>query len=266
MLSKNKDWFRFNRYFRCWERVLLRGGGDYTHQVSVDLTPVNDTPNEWDKVREVTISRRDIRFAAKPLLARDIVWTHHLPDEVYDQMVKNLGKDKADFLVHADIYKLVDWNEYSKYSFGASCALRLVRRDLTVNFRSIHTDEYGTREIYLKPSQFQLHTDISISPNCDMVGGVAFTKSSEGTGNSMNTIVIYYDHINQLTAIEIKACIPEKEELNTRIIGRHGERWDDRITNYMDELVSLGYFNVGNIGVVREISANAWTLIQSGNI
>lgn len=261
MLSKNKDWFRYNSYFRTWERVLLRAGGDYSHQVAVELTAMNGSAKEWIDVGEVKISRRDMRYSGH-FPSREITWTHHLPDEVYEDMVKNLGKDKADFLVHADIYKLVDWNEFTKFGSESKLSLHLCRRDLSVNFRAIIIDEFGSREIHLNKHQFSLYGDCSLAPNCDLVAGVAISKD----GITTTQLIIYYDHINRHTAIEIKACIPEKEELNTRIVGRHNERWNDRVLNHMGELVTLGYFNEANIGVIREISENAWTLIQSGNI
>lgn len=261
MFSKNKDWFRYNRYWRVWERVLLRGGGDFTHQVAVQLTPINDEPGEWNETREVRISRNDVRYAVKPA-KHDITWTHNLPDEVYITMVEKLGKEKADFLVHADIYKLVDWNKFTQNSENDKLNLDLCRRDLSVNFRSIVIDVNGSREIYLNRVQFALYADVSLAPNCDLVGGVVVNKDNVVN----NQVIIYYDHVNDITAIEIKTCIPEKEEILTRIVGRPGELWNERVLKHINEMVALGHFSENNVGVVREVTDNAWAMVQEGNI
>lgn len=262
MKSKNKDWFRYNRYWRTWERVLVRGGGDYTHQVAVPLVPVNDIDSEWNEIREVSITRTDVRYAYAAKAGKDIQWTHELPDDVYDRMVEKLGKEKADFLVHADIYKLVDWNEYAKYGGTVTTSLYLCRRDLSINFRVVHKDEHGTREIYMKPAQFCVHAGFMLSVNCDLVGGVCIT---EGERKS-SSVVIYYDHINAITAVEISTSIPDKEETHTRILGKHGDRWNDRLIDYTAEMVSLGHLVEADRRVINEVVDNAWTLIQAGTI
>jgi hypothetical protein len=110
MLSNNKDWFYYSSYWRKWYRVLVRGGGEHSHQVEIPITPLNDN---WMEIQPGLIKRWDIRYNSV-LFERGDKWTHHLPDEVYTNIKDNLGKETADFLIHADILPMIDWFKYNE--------------------------------------------------------------------------------------------------------------------------------------------------------
>lgn len=111
MLSKNKDWFVYNSYWRTWSRVLLRRGGDsFPYQIEVNLTPANDNKVEWDEIKEVIIRRH-----CTPAASNDI-FTHHLPDDVVQQLEEHFDPDLLEVLLHVDLMKYYDENEHIRHS------------------------------------------------------------------------------------------------------------------------------------------------------
>lgn len=108
MFSKNLDWFTRSSYFGTWSRVLLRMGGDYPKQVEISL----NTPNNWDLEWRDMLQCR-VRVHQTPKAERD-VYTHNLPDSVYDTIVDHFDTETADFFVHTDLYKMIDWENFDE--------------------------------------------------------------------------------------------------------------------------------------------------------
>lgn len=128
MYSKNLDWLVYSNYWRKWSRVLLRMGGDYPEQVELSLQPNNDFDNEWAAMLECRIRKH--RTVATP----GDRYTHNLPERVYYELNKVQGTEVADFFVHADIYNMIDWEQFKKvdvmWTGGGGIPLILVAKDI----------------------------------------------------------------------------------------------------------------------------------------
>lgn len=106
MLSNNRDWFMYSSYWGTWNRVLLRMGGDYSNQTEISLQTHNDYDSEW---RDLLQCR--IRQHCTVPTPRD-TFTHNVPDRVYETLVEKYDRETADFFVHADLYKMIDWLQF----------------------------------------------------------------------------------------------------------------------------------------------------------
>ncbi|EBY9763934.1 hypothetical protein D5W64_12545 [Salmonella enterica subsp. enterica serovar Saintpaul] len=117
MKNKLTDWFEYDKYWRQWSRVLLRGGGNFDHEISIPLNPINDSPNfvsekDWADIAKVQIRKHDIRFRAD---TKSIYYTHELPQEVYDRLVMMCGKATADVIMHGDLLPMINWKRHEEF-------------------------------------------------------------------------------------------------------------------------------------------------------
>lgn len=103
MLSNNRDWFMYCSYWRSWNRVLLRMGGGYLNQVEVYLQPHNAFDSEWQNLLQCRIRQH------RTVPAVNDVFTHNVPDSVYETLILKFDRETADFFVHTDLYKMIDW-------------------------------------------------------------------------------------------------------------------------------------------------------------
>lgn len=104
MISENKDWFCKSAYWGTWSRVLLRRGGDGHHyQIEITVHPGRSGISwEWDRVKQLRVRRHLTQSGLNDK------WTHHLPDEIYQEMVTELGEEMTWVLVHADLLSFMD--------------------------------------------------------------------------------------------------------------------------------------------------------------
>lgn len=235
MLSKNKDWFYFDSYFRQWHRVLVRGGGDYTHQISVLLTPLNgwDTEESVKRVADVTILSNDIRYSPSNYKRE---WTHHLPDNIELGMIEHLGEEKANFLLHANILPLIDWKKYERHQNGG-CPLDLCTVDLKFDYTHIYdatVPGYSRSEnIVLIDERKYLELAQQEKPKSGLlIGGLVVMLP-----DFYLRMVGIYDVNNGRVSIEMNyANAKEGREVISRFSRRLSEQWDIEIQTHLSKL------------------------------
>lgn len=107
VLSDNQDWFYYSSYWRTWNRILVRGGRShgFITEVAVDLTPIN---NDWNDVL-----KRRIRVYTPQQDSKDI-YTHILPQEVYEGMRIHLEFKDLVWLLDVDIMRNVNMQKLAK--------------------------------------------------------------------------------------------------------------------------------------------------------
>ncbi|UQT02736.1 hypothetical protein YUBABA_00950 [Serratia phage vB_SmaM-Yubaba] len=168
MESKNKDWFKYDKYWRQWSRVICRGGGDFNYEIEIILTPLNGTTAEWSDLAKIQIHRHDVRYSA---FKNDNHYTHVLPENVYEQMVRNISRNKLDILLHSDILPLIDWEEYDRlgdsYVPFSKCAIKQ-----TGFFNQLYWGDGTNRETFPTAEQFAKEYGIDIPEDHILLGGV----------------------------------------------------------------------------------------------
>lgn len=130
MLSQNKDWFKYDGYWKTWNRVLTRMGGD-NNPVEIEITihPGKLTgASSWETISELRIRRH-----RTPSDSSD-VWTHHLPDNIYNEIVEALGEDFAKVLVHVDLLSHIQPNFHHEEAESGGSRLRSIYQETPPQF------------------------------------------------------------------------------------------------------------------------------------
>lgn len=124
-LSENGDWIGYTNYWRTYNRVLQRMGGNiYNEQIELTLSPIN---NDWARVGDVNIRRH--RTADNP----DDSYSHVIPDHIESELTTRFGQMKAWVMLHADLLPMIDWDKYTRLNNGG-CKLADVLLDLEPKF------------------------------------------------------------------------------------------------------------------------------------
>lgn len=246
MLSNNKDWFYKDSYFHIWHRVILRGGGDqYPHQVSIPLTALNlDSKSDWADVSQVRIVRTEPRYAA----FKDTgTWTHHLPDEVYEMMVTNIGKQKADFLVHADILPIIDWDVWARYN-NAGCFLDICQRRTSWQFIKNEITENGTEGLMLNQERFLIAMERNPVFGERPIGGLIVNAPDYQV-----RFIIIHDMTHDLIVAELHYSDEEFDHIS-RFSKRLGSNWTGQLRE------AIGNSTFGSLHRKDEVVIN--TILQ----
>lgn len=249
MLSANKDWFHYDSYWRQWSRVLVRGGGEHDHQVEIKITPIND---DWMEIHPGMIRRKDVRFGMKN--ERDI-WTHNLPDEVYNKIRENLGKETADFFVHADILPMIDWFKYNqlsddeKYIKFKDCQARF-------NWHFGFWSDPGNKDIGMDPKRkLSQYMDLDDDVNHITVGGVV-----GDTADFFTAIKVEFDNISKLISISM-IYSTDKVHHSSHWTSRSSSAWGDDFIGHIDEMYKLDKLDINlHSGIKNMISATTTNL------
>lgn len=221
MLSNNKDWFYKDSYFRQWHRVVLRGGGDlYPHQVMIPLTALNlDSKTDWSDTSQIRIIRTEPRYSA----FKDTgIWTHHLPDDIYDTMVEHMGKAKADFMVHADILPLIDWEIWARHNNGG-CYLDICQRKFDWKFIKNTVTAEGTESVYLNQERFLIAFERSPSVEEKPIGGLIVNAPDYEV-----RFIINYDMSHDLMVAELHYSNDDFDHIS-RFSKRYNTAWSDQL-------------------------------------
>lgn len=168
MVTNNCDWLRRDHETGQWFRVLIRGGGEYIHQVELPLIPVRSTKKDWETVSNIWIVRKDIRTEPED----KSYWTHTLPDDVYDQMLASIGPAKTEMLFNGNLYALIDWGKYTRNDNGG-CSLVKCRSDFTWYFESTYLSGPAVVTARTNEFNFLLMHAIHNTPDMLMIGGVS---------------------------------------------------------------------------------------------
>jgi hypothetical protein len=232
MLTKNQDWIKKDDYFRHWSRVLVRGGGDYNHQVEIWLTPINnDSEKEWATVGDVFITRHDVRYSA---FKDRSLWTHHLPDEIYKQMLNNIGAMKTDVLLNGDIYSLIDWNKFARHDNGG-CPLSLCRKDFAFLFEYTGKQLAGIVTSQSDENIFRLMIpELPKGQECINVGAVVSNLPG-------NHFVIHgrYNMITGYISFDLTLTLTERTH-TSQFSQRLKVGWEDTLIEYIKCLKDQG--------------------------
>ncbi|QYN79900.1 hypothetical protein PQD71_gp007 [Kosakonia phage Kc263] len=226
MLSNNKDWFYKDSYFRQWHRVILRGGGDqYPHQVSIPLTALNlDSKGDWSDTSQIRIVRTEPRYSA----FKDTgTWTHHLPDDVYEMMVEQMGKPKADFMVHADILPLIDWEVWARHNNGG-CFLDICQRKFKWTFIKNNVVADGTDSVFINQERFLIAMDRLPVAGEQPIGGLIVT----GPDHEVR-FLINYDMTHDLIAAEIYYSNEDFDHIS-RFSKRYNPEWGSQLSAMLE--------------------------------
>lgn len=249
MFSKNKDWFYKDSYYHQWHRVILRGGSDiYPHQVMIPLTAMNlDSKHDWTDVSQVRIIRSDTRYAA----FKDTgTWTHNLPDEVYETMTRHLGNEKADFLVHADILPLINWDIFNRHN-NAGCYLDVCQKNLNWIFSHTQVTENETSSVFPQRDQFLELIKRDRHSADQELGGLLYETDAK-------TLVFFanYDTINHLVTVEINYA-EEGQEHISRFARRYSANWAEEILSFLVKMHSAGKIEFEVLAALKHIINSA---------
>lgn len=137
MLPTSCDWIKKSRYGRNYSRVLIRmGGQNNLKELEISISPINP----WEG------AKRDIGIMSLRLhRTTDIqdMFSHVVPDEVYNDLVEQFGEEHADFILNAPVvtgvnplirhYERIIWNMMSTYiSYGGGVPLGILRPDIDI--------------------------------------------------------------------------------------------------------------------------------------
>lgn len=229
MQSKNKDWFKRGDYFRNWSRVLIRGGGDYTHQVEVQLTPVNDNFSEWLETSVIMIHRHNVTYSA--FKDRNL-WTHELPEEIADKMNEHLSKEIVNLLLHADLYPLIDWERYEACVAATGSPyvpLNKCIREFSAGFQDIIVQEDKNEEYILTAEQFANRFMINIPDSHLLMGGYHETHL-----NDDYRVYIVYNKLNSHVSLDVFVSTPDADTIIRSNSHRAGD-WERNFTKVIND-------------------------------
>ena len=105
MLSNNKDWFVRSSFGNNYSRTLLRMGGEFLHQIDISVEPINDYPDEWEQLLECRIRKHMTHEDPQH-------FSHAVPQSIHEILTGKFDQDVADFLIHEDIYNMIDWGKF----------------------------------------------------------------------------------------------------------------------------------------------------------
>lgn len=215
MFSTNKDWFVYEPLVDKWSRVLIRGGGDFSHQVTVPIT------GNWEEVSNIVIKRVHIT-------PDSFTYTHNLPDDVYKTIYGHLGQVKADVLINTDLLPLIDWSKFSKNN-SETCPLAscIVSKTWFFEISSIGT---GISQSFPTETQYLLKTKTIVPQSHISIGGI--THIHNGSTFSLNGS---YDVASEYVTIELKFSDGDPE-VGTLFNGRVSTSFFNRINSCVKEI------------------------------
>ena len=109
----NMTKYHYSAYWHTWSRVLSEDTSrGYSIYVEVDLTPINDTKEGWQRV-----SFSNIRKHVTPRQPRDID-TNVIPSQIVKRMARHLPANIIKQLLFEDILPCIDWVLYLEHSNG----------------------------------------------------------------------------------------------------------------------------------------------------
>lgn len=226
MKTANIDWLKQDSIDGNWRRVLVRGGGDYAHQIEVLLTPSNNTIEEWAIVNSTYIIRTDVRENQS---IDHSVWTHELPDRVFDTMRKELGTSRAEFLLNANIYSLIDWTKFAQNDHNG-CKLGNCMKDFTWHFENIQNKGGEISSLRVSEMAFLSEHEIRRGPNRIMIGGVAITND-----DARLYVCGYYDVVTGYVCFETRHVVNGEDHL-TRFNQRLKSQWQSDLIEHIRDL------------------------------
>lgn len=260
MKSKNKDWFYYNEYFRNWVRVLVRGGGDFPHQVEIQITPINKDKTEWAELSLGLIRRWESKYSA--FKSKPSQWTHELPDEVYNDIRSNLGPEITSFLVDADLYPLIDWNKYTALEDGSNKQIPFdkIKSDFDASFVIARLDDDGLVTKYLKEYSFMEASGAEPQPNSIVVGGVLAGVELPDNKYGIKMLATYHT-VGRYVTIDWNYS-KEGEEHISRFAYKATEKWDERFLDHIRELKLSGKLDeIIHTPIVQVVTSAAVALL-----
>lgn len=253
MLTNNVDWIKRDSYFRTWRRVLIRGGGDFNHQVEIQLTPINNSEADWDTVKNVWITRHDVRYSA---FKDTSLWTHNLPEEVYSDMVANLGQPHAAFLFNADIYSLIDWNKFGLNNNGG-CSLEDCQKDSTGYFSMVTQEGDTLINSQVDEGTFKKYTGISSTGDKLLIGAVVYNLL-----NDYLSVQAYYVSASRYVVIDVTYGSDSLKYTGHYSV-RYDRDWRVGAGEFVDRFVRSGFINANHqAGVIKMIEVVSMNLIS----
>lgn len=244
MESKNKDWFKYDTYWRQWSRVICRGGGNYDHEISIPLTPINDEASEWSQLSEIRIHRFDVRYAA----FRDKnKYTHVLPDSVVEKMKANLSANKVEVLLHSNILPLIDWDKYIELG-DSEMSIIHCSMEQTGFFNQLYAGS-NSKETFPTAEQFKREYGIHIPEDHILLGGIYHQH-----GDDHVRCHGVHDLANNTISFEV--LLDGKDyTIATRFSGRLGDiesTWDMKLLNFMQ---SSPYIKIETFDAILQMVA-----------
>jgi len=252
MKTANVDWLKQDSTDYNWRRVLVRGGGDYAHQIEVLLTPNNWNSDEWANVASAFIIRTDVRDIQSSDYS---VWTHHLPADVFANMCANLGVSRTEFLLNANIYSLIDWAKFAQNDHNG-CTLANCMKDFTWHFEQITIKDGEIASLRVSEKDYLDENQIKREPNHIMIGGVTIANN-----NTTLQVYGYYDIVTGYVCFETRHVVDGQEQVS-RFNQRLKRHWQTDLIEYLDGLSIRKQITPQSEGVlVSMINTAATTLM-----
>lgn len=253
MLNNNVDWIKRDDYFRTWRRVLIRGGGDFNHQVEIQLTPINNCEADWDRVKDIWITRHDVRQAA---FKDTSLWTHNLPEDVYNDMVAHLGQPRTAFIFNADIYSLIDWNKFELNNNGG-CSLEDCRKDSNGYFSMVTQEGNALINSQVDERTFTRYTGIASTDDKLLLGAVIYNLP-----NDYLSVQAYYVPTSRYVVIDVTYGADDLKYTGHYSV-RYDRDWRVAAGKFVDRFVRSGFINANHqAGVIKMIEVANMNLIS----
>lgn len=247
VITNSCDWLRQDCETGQWFRVLIRGGGEYIHQVELPLIPVRSTKEEWAVVSDVWIIRKDMRTDVDTKSR----WTHTLPDDVYYQMVASIGPAKTEILFNGNLYSLIDWARFAQHDDNG-CALSKCRKEFAWHFESTYLEGPVVVTTRTNEFNFLLMHAIHNTPDMLMIGGVS-VHLPEG-----DLLIFGYYHITTgYVCFNLEASMTNQ---------RHTSKFSQRLKNdWQKELIESVKQLRRDEEITLDVEASILKMIQAAN-
>lgn len=228
MKNKLTDWFEYDKYWRQWSRVMLRGGGNFDHEISIPLDPINDSPNfcdekGWENIAKVLIRKHDIRFRAD---TKCIHYTHELPQEVYDRLVMMTGKATADVIMHGDLLPMIDWKRYNEYG-DSYVPFEMCRVEQSWLFNHMVNKDGRVVDSMMDSQLFKTVMAISVPDDSILAGGIYHEIN-----NTSTRVVSMIDLVRDIVTVEFMIS-NEDMDTSTRFTNSIRSDWNPAIYEYL---------------------------------
>lgn len=247
MRSNNKDWFHYSYYWRCWSRVILRGGGEFDYEVSIPITPINDFDSEWEEVSKVMIGKRDVRFSIPD---KKDIWTHELPDEVFQKIQSKVGTGTANVLIHADVLNIIDWRSYSAEldkTNKRTIPLELCIRDFDLPWWDITMTSNISANIKSSENHFTEKFGIEKREGVLIVGGLSHRADK-------TELLIYVEYVLSTSVVNVNFTVgcPEGDTI-FRVSKSRNENWYNPACDALDSVPKMFELNKDTIKFAKEV-------------
>lgn len=263
MKSKNNDWFKYDKRWGQWSRVILRGGNErFKEQVEIPLNPTDmESKEEWKEIGEVIIYRYDA-FVNKD---NDIIWTHELPDNIASEIVSTLGNTVAGVLLNADILPLINWNEYNKSTAAYISLYDCIKSELPGAFTLIDkVSGYCVSELSI--ASFINLTSLHRMANYDperILAGVRITLPNDyittfitygGGIPVLNIANVGWKMLPPLTVIELDKDLSYLNSFITNLTVNESEDFEriHSFINLLHKVLGLAFINLMAKGLIKK--------------